>query len=225
MLLAGFREFNMSTGARRSSSLTIVWLLAVTNVGSADEIHRWRDEHGKLNVEIRGSGPPVDADAEGHPLLGTTDLTEEEKFSIATSRSRREIERELTILGRELRTIREELDETRSKNFVAYAPSLEDDVENPQFVLDAQRNAFLSAEKFRRERAQDLRRLRREEHDHLEAIHKRWLDLEALRADVEERYGRFPPWWRDRIDCGGCPSLEDTERALAEKKERSASGS
>ncbi|MGH7820647.1 MAG: hypothetical protein ACREQ9_12815 [Candidatus Binatia bacterium] len=219
MLLARSGEFNMTV---RSLAVCVGALLAVS-AARADEIHRWRDEKGKLHVEIRGTGEPVDPDAEGHPLLGTTELSEDEKFSIETSRHRREIERELTAFGRELREIQEKIAEIDSKRFLAYAPALGEDVKNPQFVLDAQRNAFLAAEKFRREKAESLRKLRRDERDRLRAIRDGWKRLDALRTDVRNRYGSFPPWWRDRLDCDGCPSAADVERALARKAPKDAS--
>ncbi|MGH7858603.1 MAG: hypothetical protein ACREQY_14865 [Candidatus Binatia bacterium] len=214
MLLARSGEFNMSAGR---VVVAVFCASVIASTAAADEIHRWRDDDGTLHVEITGSGDPVDADAEGHPLLATSEMTEEEKFSVGASRRRREIERDLTALGRELRMVQEGIAETDSERFVAYAPALDEDVTNPQFVLDAQRNAFLAAEKFRRDRSERLRRLRRDERDLLRAIGERWAGLEELRADVRNRYGTFPPWWRDRLDCGGCPSAADVERALAKK--------
>ena len=189
------------------------------DVAAADEIRRWRDADGQIHVEIVGSGDPVDPDAAGMPLLSTTELSPDEKFSIATSGRRREIEKSLKAASADLAGIEADIEKTEREQFVVYTPPTARSPAEAQFLLDAQRNAFLAAQRFRQDREDRLRKLRRERRRRLAEITDLWERFDELREEVQERYGEKPGWWRDQLGCEGCLTAAAAAAALADPDE------
>jgi len=187
-------------------------------IARGDEIRQWRDSDGKLHVKIVGGDEPVDPDAAGMPLLSTTELTPDEKFSTSASLRRRAIENGVKRSSAEIARLDREIAETEGKEFVVYTPPTARSPEEAQFLLDSQRNAFLAARRFEEERSDHLRKLRRERRGELLELRDLWKGFETLREEVRDRYGRAPGWWRDRIECEGCLSKADVEQVLARRK-------
>ncbi len=213
MLLAGFRQFNLG-------ALWFLFLLAAS-AAAADEIHRWRDAEGKLHVTITGA--PDEGRSGGEEAQEST-MDPAQRFSVETSLRRRDLEKRLQAASAELTRVRERLREVESRRLVVYSPPAPKEGENSQFVLDAQRNAFLQVRAFERERRDQLRKLRRDERDWLTEILRVWKEFETLRAEVKSAYGTPPSWWRDHLDCPGCLAAREAEAALQEpKKGRSSS--
>lgn len=217
MLLARYREFN-TTLSRVASAALIVFALAIA--ADADEIRRWRDTEGRLHYEIVGDDqdpPPEDREMQ---YMAGPEMSEEEKFSVATSRKRRELERALKQATADLASVRAAIAETEAKRFIVYTPPAPSDRNEAQFVLDSQRNAFLAAREFDQQKADELRRLRGDERDLLLTVKEIWSDFTALREDVRSRYGKLPGWWRDRLDCSECLSAAQVDQELAKRRRR-----
>ncbi|MGH7818829.1 MAG: hypothetical protein ACREQ9_03575, partial [Candidatus Binatia bacterium] len=86
-------------------------------------------------------------------------------------------------------------------------------------ALDSQRNAFLAARAFEHDQADDLRRLRRRERERLKEIVALWKEFAALDSEVLKHHRVSPAWWRGRLDCGRCPTLEEAQTALKKARE------
>ncbi|MBI2962958.1 MAG: hypothetical protein HYY35_04325 [Deltaproteobacteria bacterium] len=200
------REFNTIV------ALGLLGVLAWPRAG-ADEIRKWRDADGNLHYSITGA---QDGSASGGEIdvMSARKPTAEERFSIEASLRRREIERRLTAAGRALTEAREELRRLEEKRFEAWVPAVTGDPRSAQASLDAQRDALLAAMQFDHEKAEALRRLRRQERQRLKQLAELWRSFAALGAEVRARYGTLPPWWRERLDCGGCPGAEEVDKAL-----------
>ncbi len=203
--MARTREFNTSL------SLVLLGALVSARVG-ADEIRKWRDADGNLHYSITGSaGAGVRGGKVG--VMSGREPTADEKFSIEASLRRREIERKLTAAGRELVETRQQLDRAEEKHFEAWVPAVTRDPRSAQASLDAQRDALLAAAQFDHEKGETLRRLRRQERQQLKQFAELWTSFAALGAEVRARYGTQPPWWRERLDCGACPSAAEVDKA------------
>lgn len=200
------REFNTIV------ALTLLGALAWRQAGT-DEIRQWRDADGNLHYSITGA-PDGNSSGGEIGVMSAPEPTAEERFSIEASLRRREIERRLTAAGRELTEAREELRRMGEKRFEAWVPAVTGDPRSAQASLDAQRDALLAAAQFDHEKAEALRRLRREERRQLKQLADLWQSFAALGAEVRARYGTPPPWWRERLDCGGCPGAEEVDKAL-----------
>jgi hypothetical protein len=184
----------------------------------ADEVRKWRDAEGNLHYSVTGS-PQAPSDAKDHPILEGRDSTPEESFSVGASLRRREIERKLTQAGRDLDEIRARIQETEKKTFDVWVPAVTRDSRSAQASLDAQRDAFLAASQFQQEKADALRHLRRRERDQLKDAAALWKDFGALGDEVTQHYGTPPGWWRNRLDCGRCPTAAEVEQALHKPRE------
>lgn len=191
-------------------SLAVIAILAGT--AAADEIQRWRDADGQEHLRIVGQ-------PEARKGSSSTGMTLEERFSVETSLRRRDVERRLRTASAEIRRIEGEQRATMSRQLVVYAPPAPTDPSSAQFVLDAQRNAFLTARAFEHEQSDLLEKLGFERHDRLVEVRALWKEFEDLRALVEEHYGKRPVWWRDRLD-GDLVSDGEAEAALRAEKER-----
>jgi hypothetical protein len=124
----------------------------------------------------------------------------------------------MTQLGGELARLETEIAETDSRQLIVYAPALGEEGKDPQSVVDAQRNAFLAAERFRREKTDRLRGLRRDQRERLRELRALWKDFGALRDEVHAHYRSFPTWFRDRLDCPACPTAEQIDAALSRRR-------
>ena len=121
-----------------------------------------------------------------------TGASPEEAFSVESSLQRREIEKKLTVAGRELEQTRTRIQDTEKKKFGAWVPAVTRDPRAAQASLDAQRDALLASQQFEQEKSDTLRRLRRREREHLKAIVGLWRDFGVLDAKVIDHY-RKPP--------------------------------
>lgn len=180
----------------------------------ADEVRSWRDSDGQLHVEIVGDGERVDPDAEGLPMISTSDLSADEKLSIRASHERRRIRRGLEKAARLLEEVRSEAETLRQQELVTWSPGAADGIEDPRRMMEAQQNAFLAAERFRRHKEERLAELAAAERKNLRTMRRLWDDFEKIRTEVRDRFGSSPEWWRDEIDCGACLSAAEVERAL-----------
>jgi hypothetical protein len=213
-------EFNTT-----SLAVAIAAVLVARAEGSADEIRKWRDAAGRVHYSITGSpGAPSDAnDSADRPILEGRDATPEESFSVDASLRRRDIEKKLTSSGRELEEIRAEIQKTEKREFGAWVPSVTGDPRSAQASLDRQRDALLAAGQFEREKADTLRHLRRREHEELKELAALWKDFAALGDEVSRHYGgTAPAWWRNRLDCGSCPTAAEVDQALHKPREKPA---
>lgn len=210
-LVARSIEFNTAWLA------ALVFLLVGTD-GSADEVRKWRDAQGNLHYSVTGS-PHSPSDASDRPILEGRDATPEESFSVGASLRRREIERKLTEAGRGLDEVRARIQETEKKTFDVWVPAVTRDSRSAQASLDAQRDAFLAAGQFQQEKADALRHLRRRERDQLKDVAALWKDFAALGDEVTQHYGTQPTWWRNRLDCGRCPTAAEVEQILHKPRE------
>ncbi|HSD09689.1 MAG TPA: hypothetical protein VLF14_01805, partial [Candidatus Binatia bacterium] len=130
------------------------------------------------------------------------------------SLSRSDIEKKLTAAGRALTETRAEISKTEQRQFGAWVPAVTDDPRSAQASLDRQRDALLAASQAERQKADDLRRLRRVERGQLKELLSLWKEFDALDAKVTEHYGKAPDWWRRRLDCRGCPSAAEVANTL-----------
>ena len=186
--------------------------------GFADEVRKWRDAQGNLHYSVTGS-PDAPSDAKDHPILEGRDATPEESFSVGASLRRREIERKLGEAGRDLDQIRSEIEETEKKTFDVWVSTVPPDARAAQASLDRRRDAFLAVSQFQQEKADALRRLRRRERDQLKEVAALWKDFAALGDEVTRHYGAAPSWWRNRLDCGRCPTAAEGEQLLHKPRE------
>ena len=190
------------------------WLtLGCATVVIADDVRKWRDTGGNLHYSVTGS-PEDSRDHEEGPILQGRGASPEEAFSVESSLQRREIEKKLTVAGRELEQTRTRIQDTEKKKFGAWVPAVTRDPRAAQASLDAQRDALLASQQFEQEKSDTLRRLRRREREHLKAIVGLWRDFGVLDAKVIDHYRKPPIWWRQRLDCGGCPTLAEAEQRL-----------
>lgn len=200
-------EFNTTV------ALALLGVLASGRVG-ADEIRKWRDADGSLHYSITGSAEGGASGGHEVGVMSSREPSAEEKFSIEASLRRRDIERKLTTAGRELAQTRDQLREAEAKTFQAWVPAVTRDPHSAQASLDAQRDALLAASQFDHEKSEALRRLRRQERQQLKQTAELWKSFDALATEVRARYGAPPTWWRERLDCGGCPSPPEVDKAL-----------
>lgn len=188
-------------------------LAAALGAAGADEVRRWTDADGSVHVTITGRGGETRSPADARD----TPASSRQRFSVEASLQRRSIERGLRRANARLADVGAAIEETERKELVVYSPPASDDAAGNQIALDAQRNAFLAARAFEREKADRLRELRREHRDLLHEIRGLWKEFAKLRASVEREYGSLPPWWRDRLDC---PKCLDERAVLAELQRR-----
>lgn len=204
MLLSRHRWFN---------AILLVGFLV--SVSEADEIRSWKDKEGRRHYSIFGSGGETADDA---PEPAPPD-----RFSVEASLRRNGIRDALRKNGAALHQIGDEIRTTEESHIVVSAPGAPSTPLPPgaiQDLLDAQRAAFLTARVFEENKKQALDRLYRRERKTLLEIRSQWQRFSELRKEVEERYGELPIWWRDRLDCGPCPPLEEVEEALRPPPER-----
>ncbi|MET0153326.1 MAG: hypothetical protein ABW298_12045 [Candidatus Binatia bacterium] len=147
-------------------------------------------------------------------MLQGRDLSPEEAFSVRASLRRREIETRLKSAAHALDETRADLKARETSAFSAWVPSATGNSRQAKASLDAQRDALLAMSQFDQEKADALRRLRRREREQLKTIVGLWNEFNALDAEITEHYGAPPDWWRKRLDCASCPTLEGAERAL-----------
>lgn len=207
--MSGSREFNRLVAA--------ALLAAGVGAASADEIRKWTDVDGNLHYSVTGSDKSRPGGESATVLRGRTP-SPDETFSVQASLRRREIEKRLATRTAELERIRAEADRTRNKQFTAWVPTTTKNPAAATASLEAQRDAMLASAQFEQEKAETLRRLRRQERQTLKDLEAAWKDFTALGAEVRARYGTTPIWFRERLDCGACPSAAAVDEALHPKK-------
>lgn len=206
------------TGRREFNRLLAAALLAAgIGAARADEIRKWTDADGNLHYSITGSEAPR-AGGDSVPVLRGRTPSADETFSIQASLRRREIEKRLAARTADLDRVRAEAAQARDKQFTAWVPTATKNPAAATASLEAQRDAMLAATQFEQEKAETLRRLRRQERQTLKDLAAAWKDFAALGAEVRARYGSTPIWFRERLDCGGCASAAAVEEALHPKK-------
>jgi len=205
------REFNT---VARGFAAALLLVFGATSRGFADEIRKWRDAQGNLHYSVTGSGSAPAARDEEVPILHGREATPEELFSVGVSLRRREIEKKLKAEAASLQSIQAEVKAKEGSAFSAWVPEAVGNSLQAKASLDAQRDAYLAMSQFEQEKADELRKLRRRERAQLKEIVGAWKEFEALDAEVTAHYGATPSWWRNRLDCKGCPTLADAERAL-----------
>jgi hypothetical protein len=210
-LVTRSREFNT---VARGIAVALLCVLGATGRGSTDEIRKWRDAQGSLHYSVTGSGSAPAAQDEELPILHGREASPEELFSVSVSLRRREIEKKLKSQARSLESIQAEVKAKESSAFSAWVPEAVGNSSQAKASLDAQRDAYLAMSQFEQEKADELRKLRRRERAQLKEIVGTWKEFEALDAEVTAHYGATPSWWRKRLDCKGCPTLAEAERAL-----------
>lgn len=183
----------------------------------ADDIRKWTDAQGNVHYSVTGKVKPGSSSARV-PVLRGRAPNEEETFSIRASLRRREIETSLQKLGVVLDRVRAEQQRTRASRFSARIPSAVRDPDDVRAVHDAQRDLFLASSQFEQEKAETLRKLRRQERQTLEDLAGRWKEFAALESEIRARYGETPIWFRPRLACGTCLSAEQVAAALQPKK-------
>jgi hypothetical protein len=204
--VAGFREFNWAAA---------IALITVVGGGlaSADDIRKWTDAEGNVHYSVTGkenSGRPSDSVS----VLRGRSPSDEENFSVRASLRRREIEKKLKVLGAALDHVHEEQAKAGAGRFSAWVPTADQNPEAARVSRDAQRDAFLASSQFEQEKAEELRRLRRQERQTLKDLAASWKDFAALESEIRSRYGEPPIWFLPRLACGTCPSAAQVEAAL-----------
>ncbi len=194
----------------------MLFVCALARPLHADDVKKWTDADGRVHYSVTGSATSRPGDAA--PVIRGREATDDEKFSTRASLRRREIERTLKARAADLDRIRAEEDKIRGKRFSAWVGTSSASPEAVRASIDAQRDTMLAQSQFEQDKVESLRRLRRQEHAALVDLQRNWKDFAALGAEVQTRYGERPIWFRDRLDCGTCPSLAEVEAALHPKK-------
>jgi hypothetical protein len=204
--VSGFREFN--TVLR---PLVIAFaVLMIARAAPADEIRKWTDAEGRLHYSVDGSDASAAPSKDEPPVLQGRTVSAEEKFSVHASLRRKEIESKLAAAARDLDGIHERMAANEARTIQAWAPTVTQD----PAAVNAQRDAFLAVSQFDEDKAEERRRLKREERAKLKEIVALWKEFEALDASVTAQYGSSPEWWRKRLSCGHCPTLAEADVAL-----------
>jgi hypothetical protein len=193
--------------------------LTLASAGFADEIRKWRDAEGIMHYSVTGSKVDPSGESGRAQLIRGREPSSAERLSVSASLERRAIETKLTAAGDDLTKTRDAIRETEGKRLVVYAPPAPQNPAQTQLVLDAQRNAFLAARLFEHDQDDQLRRLRRHERERLREIVGLWKDFATLDAEVMKQHRVSPAWWRTRLDCGRCPTLEKAQEALKTGRE------
>src|SRR2546428_7410857 len=108
--------------ARAIAAATLL-TLGCAAVVIADDVRKWRDTGGNLHYSVTGS-PEDSRDHEEGPILQGRGASPEEAFSVESSLQRREIEKKLTVAGRELEQTRTRIQDTEKKKFGAWVPAV-----------------------------------------------------------------------------------------------------
>lgn len=133
------------------------------------------------------------------------DAIKDEVFSVRTSKRRKDIERDMNAAAEDLAKTRRTIANVPTAPFTIYR----DGFATLQHINDA--------EEFRNQRAAVLEELKKRERSDLISIGRLQDDLDTLDAQVTERFGTAPSWWRASVKCEGCPSDSEIAEARASR--------
>lgn len=199
---------------RATLALAMVAFLLTTALGQG--IKKWRTPDGGLyfgddppegseplgateKLSTMMAAPPEDESAAGSEKEGD----EGSRLSVTASLKRRDIERRLQKVAKQLAAVRIEIEYVKGVR-IGGRPAVEPDAEFVADVADFQTSKKLTLEE-----------LQKKEREKLAEIRDLYGEFEALRAEVAKAHPEGnPPWWRDRVECNECPLPGEVEAAL-----------
>lgn len=200
---------------RTDIGIAVILTLLTSLPISAQGIQKWKTPDGGLYF---GDRPPAGSVKIGQyqeessgtlptQLEPNTDTSSEaikkdEVFSARCSNRRRDIEKRLREAAGELQRIRKEIADWKATG----VGGSRDRLPSASFIADVAN--------FQDEKRQTIEDLQKQEKEKLFDLKRAWEDLGDLRAEVSQKYGELPVWWRDKISCESCPSLAEVTKAL-----------